>query len=418
MMAPFDPRDLLAYEETIRSARNLRELLHLVVDETPRLLRIANAFLLRRDRRGRWRIDAATGVSAVEPDAPAVRELEAAFAPPARDVALEGRQAHIVSLDDREGRPLARLALVSARPLGAEARSLVERLRGVWVQALLSFGCRAARPRRTRLVAWTVPIVAAAALAWPVPLVALAPYEIVAREPVIVAAPLDGAVAAVHVADNARVAPGAVLAELESGELRAAAQVAERRLDLAEARLRAARQARFGGEGDNDVDEAAAEARVARAERDRARHRLSRAVIRAPREGVALHGGRAAWRGRPVRAGERILELADPRAVEARLELAVSDAVVLAEGARVRLFPDADPTDVRGGEVSRVSYLPRATPDGRLIYPLAARVEGTPRTGAPRIGARGIARLSGPDVPLALWLLRRPVAWTRRFVGW
>lgn len=407
-----EPRDLLAYEDTIRSAATPRELIHLVVDETPRLLRLANAFFLRLDGRGRWRIDAATGVSAVEPDAPAVRELEAAFATGDKDVNLPGRTAHLVTLRDRGDHLLARVALVSARPLPAEARAVVERLEALWSQALLSFGYRAPHRARPRLVAITAPLAAMVALAWPVPLVALAPYQIVPREPVVVTAPLDGAVAALHVPDNARVAAGAVVAELEAGELRSALAVAERRLDLASARLREAEQSRFGNRA-VDVEAAAAERDVAIAERDRHRMRLARAVIRAPLGGVALHSGRAAWRGRPVRAGERILELANPKAVEARLELSVSDAVVLAEGTPARLFPDADPTDVRDAAVTRVSYLPDATADGRLIYELRARVDGTPR-----IGARGVARLAGRKVPLALWFLRRPIAWTRQFAGW
>ena len=410
--ARIDPRDLLAYEETIRSGATLRELVHLMVDETPRLLGLANALFLRLDRRGRWRIDAATGVSAVEPDAPAVRELEAAFASPEREIALGDRTGRIVTLHDRGGAAMARLVLVSAKPLDARARVMVERFEGLWAHALLSFGYRAPARRRTRLLAITLPILAAAALAWPVPLVALAPYEIVAREPVVIAAPLDGAVAELVAPGNGRVGAGTVLARMETGELRAALDVAERRLDLAAARLRAAEQSRFGGRV-ADVEAAAAELSVARAERDRHASRLQRATIRAPREGIALHSGRAGWRGRPVRAGERILEIADPEEVEARLELGVSDAIVLDEGARARLFPDADPTNVAAAKVSRVSYLPQTTADARLIYELRASVEGSPR-----IGSRGIARVSGPDVPLVLWLLRRPIAWTRQVVGW
>ena len=407
-----EPRDLLAYEDTIRSARTLRELVHLIVDETPRLLRLANAFFLRLDRRRRWRIDAATGLSAVEPDAPAVRELEERFAAADVDLALEDRAARLVTLRARDGRPLARVALVSAHPLRADARALLDRLATLWAHALLSFGYKAARRRGTRLFALGAPLALTAALACPVPLVALAPYEIVARDPIVVTAPHDGALAILHVPDNARVAPGAILAELEAGELRSALAISERRLELTRARLRSAEQSRFGGER-RDVEEAAAAVTVARAERDRHRTRLARAVIRAPASGVALHDGRAAWRGRPVQAGERILELADPSAVEARLELSVSDAVVLEEGAAAQLFPDADPTNILTATVSRSSYLPEATADGRLIYELRADVAGTAR-----IGGRGVARVAGPDVPLLLWLLRRPIAWMRQAAGW
>ena len=412
-----DERAVLAYEAALREAGNRHELERLIVDDAPRLVGCLNAFLFRRDRRGRRRMILATGLSAVEPQAPAVRETEALAAdlpPQIGRTHVNGRDALGFALVDRQERELAFVVLVGAGWFDAGQRRMAARLRTVWSHALLSFGARPARPAWPRAIRLCLAGALLGALAWPVPLVALAPYEIVARDPAILASTMDGAVAEIVVPDNAHVKAGTVIATLEQGELRSGLDVAERRLELALAQLRGAEQARFAhGRDRPDIDTATAEHAVATAERDRHRSRLDRSVLRAPQGGIVLHGGREEWRGRPVRAGERIAAIASPDRIEARLELAVADAVVLSKGATASLFPDADPLGSLSARVTRVSYLPQTTGDGRLIYTLRASVEGRPR-----IGQRGVARVTGESVPLALWLMRRPVTWLRQTFGW
>lgn len=55
----------------------------------------------------------------------------------------------------------------------------------------------------------------------------------------------------------------------------------------------------------------------------------------------------------------------------------------------------------------------RGLPGGQLAYRLDARFDEAP----PRIGLRGTAKLFGERAPLALYLLRRPLAGLRQSVG-
>ena len=394
---------LLRHEAHLRRAPDPDAAMRLIVDTGPALLGCERAFLFR-PRRGRWRLHAATGVSEIEPNAPAVRALEAG--------PDEGGGVR-VELVDRKGCAFARVAFPNAR--SAEQRATAETLAEVWSQALLALGCRA--PRRAGRRTVLLPVVGGAALLAlvlvRVPVMTLAPYEIVAREPVPVTAPLDGVVEGLDLEPDALVRAGQRIGAIDPRDLRAELSLAQGRLDLAAARLETARQTGFrtGGSG-SDVILARAEHAVAASERDIHGERLRRTVLKAPRAGVLLHDGRDRWRGRPVRAGERIARIANPDDVEAAIELAVSDATQVREGAPVRLFPDGALRSL-AARVSRVSYLPRATADGRLVYPVAARPDGTPR-----IGARGTARIAGERVPLAVWLGRRPWTALRQRMGW
>ena len=393
--------DLLRYEEALRAAPDRIGLVRAVADLTPDLLGI-DRLLVLRGRPGRWRVEAASHVSVIEPQAPRVRALEA-----------EANAGALVVLPllDRKERALGAVAIEDGDALDAPRRALLERLQGVWTQAWLAQGARAARapvPMAAR-GAIVTGIVAAGFV--PVPLVALAPFEIAPADPVVVAAPMDGVIERLAVASDSVVAKGEPLALFDARELEAEAALAERRLGLAHSRLEAAAKRNFRAAPDGEVILARAERDIAKVERERHAARLARARLVAPTAGIVLHSGRDEWAGRPVRTGERIARIADPTRVEARLEVALADVLAIEEGAAARLFPDGSGKAV-GATVDRVSYLPRPMADGRLVYSLAARPERLLR-----IGLRGTARIEGRKVALWTRIFRRPWIAARQRLG-
>ncbi|MND64157.1 hypothetical protein D3C80_554840 [compost metagenome] len=114
-----------------------------------------------------------------------------------------------------------------------------------------------------------------------------------------------------------------------------------------------------------------------------------------------------------MQTGERLLEIADPAEAELRIELPVADAIDLAPGAEVALFLDSDPLHRHSAQLERAAYQAQTTPAGQLAYRLDARFSAGP----PRIGLRGTAKVFGQRAPLALYLLRRPLAALRQAVG-
>lgn len=249
----------------------------------------------------------------------------------------------------------------------------------------------------------------------PIPLSALAPAEIVAADPFIVAAPLDGIIADIPVASNSAVSKGDLLFKIDDTELAGRETIAREALAVATARERRIRQAAFSDPAARrELAETEAARRVAEAEFRQAERRLARTEVRATRGGVALFEQPDQWIGQPVATGERIMQIADPGAVELRVELPVADAVLLANRLPFRLFLEGRPFDQIDGRITGAGYRAEVTADHRLVYVLTGRLNDTDGL---RIGMRGTAQIVGDKVALGYYLFRRPMAALRQRFG-
>ena len=115
--------------------------------------------------------------------------------------------------------------------------------------------------------------------------------------------------------------------------------------------------------------------------------------------------------------GERILEIADPAAIEAKIELPVADAIALSPGARVKIFLDSDPLHPWGAAVKRADYKAKVGENDVVSFRVVASLKDEPGRILPRLGVRGTAQVTGEDVPLGLYLFRRPITFARQWLG-
>jgi hypothetical protein len=128
-----------------------------------------------------------------------------------------------------------------------------------------------------------------------------------------------------------------------------------------------------------------------------------------------VYGSRKDWEGRPVATGERIMQVASPDEVQLRIEMPVKDAIVVRDGAPVRIYLDSDPLKPLSGRLERASFHATPVPGGGLAFTLLAGVD--PGEPLPRIGYRGTAQVFGDRVPLAYYVLRRPLTSLRQWIG-
>jgi multidrug efflux pump subunit AcrA (membrane-fusion protein) len=260
--------------------------------------------------------------------------------------------------------------------------------------------------------------VLAALLFIKVPLRALAPAEIIARDPFVVAAPIDGVIEAIPVEPNQRVEAGVVLVKLAGTALRNRFEVADREVQVAEARLKQSNQIAFSdSRGMHEIGIARAELSLKLAERDFARDLLAKTEIIAPLEGLAIYSDRRELIGQPVAVGERILEIADPARLEARIDLPVADAIALTAGASVTLFLDSDPLRPWPATVRRADYKAKVGENEIVSFRVVASLTPQADRALPRLGVRGTAQLSGDNVSLGLFLFRRPITYVRQWLG-
>ncbi|AHL31557.1 multidrug transporter [Pseudomonas brassicacearum] len=422
----------LDLERQTRAARTPAQLSYSLVNDGQALFGFRHAALLIAGK-----VQAVTGVSAVEPNAPFVAFVEQAVAQSfkqgvlnqARVIAAEGVSESIradwrslsagqvfwLPLIDHQGQVFGGLWLARDLPWTPAEQVLLSQLGDTYSHAWLAL-----QPRKPWRLRWTrkrqVALVALLLLGLLVPVrqSVLAPAEVVPLGGQVVAAPLDGVIAEFLVKPNQTVKNGDLLLRFESTSLKAQADVAQRALGVAEAELKANSQRSFAdAESSSKIDLLAARVEQKRAERNYALELLKRSEVRADRDGIAVFADAERWLGKPVQTGERLMEIADPNQAELRIELAVGDAIALEPGAQVALFLDSDPLQRHLAWLERSAYEAQPTAAGQLAYRLDARFDAT----APRIGLRGTAKIFGDRAPLALYLLRRPLAGLRQSVG-
>lgn len=422
----------LGLEKQARQAASNEQLAFCMVNDGQSLFGFRHAALLIAGK-----VQALTGISLVEPNAPFVAFVERAAGqllgqglldePRAVDAALLDEQSRAdwqalsaarafwLPLKDRGGEVFGGLWLARDQAFNDAEQALLAQLGDMYAHAWLAL-----QPRKPWRLRWPKKKLLAIAgglcllLLLPVRQSVLAPAEVVPQGGRVVAAPLDGVIAEFLVKPNQSVAAGDLLVRFDATSLKAQADVAERALGVAEAELKANSQRAFAdAESSARIDLLAARVEQKRAERDYAGQLLARSEVRAERAGIAVFADAERWTGKPVQTGERLMQIADPAQAELRIELPVGDAIALQPGAEVSLFLDSDPLDRHSARLERAAYEAQATAAGQLAYRLNAAFAEAP----PRIGLRGTAKLFGERAPLAYYLLRRPLAALRQGLG-
>jgi HlyD family secretion protein len=433
-------------EVEARGCADLDALRYAIVNSTRKIANFDQAFLAEPALRGGWTITRASSIATVDRNSLAVRSIEAWIQQSVEkgNAGLsEPRLANLSSDSDVKGQTVATIPFPNALWLPIKARdgsvlaTLIALKRENWRpqhSALLlpladTYGHawnalvpRAAAPAarlrgylsKSRLaIAGSVLAMAAAFV--PVPMSALAPGEIVAADPMLVTAPIDGVIGDILVPPGGWVEKGASLLRFVDVKLRNEVEVAKRNKAVAESRHFKVMQSAVATQKDmQEIGTTKAEFDVAVAELRFAEDMLARSVVRAERPGLLIYSAKSDWVGKPVTVGERLMEIGDPARTEIKIDIPVSDAVALQKDGAVALFLDGDPLTAVEGRVKRMSYRPTLTADQQLAFRVYANFsDGKPR----RIGLRGVARVNSESVSLWFYLFRRPIAALRQKAG-
>ena len=307
---------LLQIEREARHARSEASFRFIVVNETRRLVAYDQAVLWRRQPGGAIRIEAVSGVPDIARETPYIHWLERAIALHATTDGASG--AHLVEPGSiqgqadwpemvngdvlwcpflsRDGELIGGLWLTrSGSDWQTSDRALLERLADAYAhtwQALTGAPPRATRRLADRLLSgrWRMVLVTALLILMLVPVrqTALAPAEVVPLDPLIVTAPMDGVIQAIHVQPNARVAAGELLFSLDDTATRNRHEVALKAAEVAQAEyLRAARKAFQDEASKAELAMLRAEVELRQAEAQYAEELLGRIRVHAERDGIA-----------------------------------------------------------------------------------------------------------------------------------
>ena len=253
-------------------------------------------------------------------------------------------------------------------------------------------------------------------IVWPVHLTVLAPGELVPAQPLVMRAPLDGVIDVFHVQPNQQVKAGQLLFSFDEIVIQSRLEVALQALATAETDYRQTSQmALTDAKFKPQLSALVGKIEERRTEIDYLQEQLSRASAVAPGAGVVLMDDPSEWIGKPVVTGERILRIAvlDDAEVEAWVPLA--DAISMNVGDEVVLYLSASPLSPINATLRYMAHEAVQRPDGAFAYRVRAALSGKT---AHRIGLKGTAKLHGGWVPLSYWVLRRPWAAARAYLGW
>ena len=248
----------------------------------------------------------------------------------------------------------------------------------------------------------------------PVRLTVIGQGELVARQPVVVRAPLDGVIHEFHVAPNQTVKAGDALFSYDNEVVRSRLVMAQQGLASAQADYRQAAQSALSDpRAKFQMAALVGKVQEKQTELKFLSEQVGRTTVTAPQPGVVIFDEVSEWIGKPVQTGERVVRLADPADVELEVWVNLADAVPLSPGDEAKLFFAANPLEAVTAQVRWVGYEAQSRPDGSYAYRLRARLSEA--SGQP-VGAKGTVRLSSGHVPLAYWLLRKPLAVLRGYL--
>lgn len=253
-------------------------------------------------------------------------------------------------------------------------------------------------------------------LLFPVRMTVLAPGELVPANPIVIRAPLDGVIDVFHVQPNQQVAADQILFSFDELVIQSKIKVASQALATAKTDYRQTSQlALFESKSKTQLGLVVGKVEERRAEIEALQEQLSRASVAAPKAGVILMDDPSEWIGKPVAIGERILRIASLDDMEVEAWVPLADAINLKPGDSVTLYLSASPLSPVAASVRYMSHDAVQRADGNFAYRIRAKLDQPTQH---RVGLKGTAKVHGGWVPFVFWMMRRPIATLRAYVGW
>lgn len=431
---------LLLLEAKVREVHTLAELQFLIANETRKLVQCRQILIHRSaPTKSTWRIEKVSSVAQADRNAPLLKwlhkeikanllkanELDAQ----AIKLVLENSNSQenypfkkgiYLPLKDRDGFELGGISLLSEKSISQQDVAIATRLAATYAHAWAALkpvsktGWYLLSKRNFIVVSLIILLLGML----PVPLTVLSPVEIVARDALVIAAPIEGVVEEVFVAPNTIVKKGDALFRYNALDFKNRYDLASRSMAVASARYQRASQSSFGGgDGRRELAITKAEYEVVKEEKSFAASQLALVEVKAQADGIILFTSKNDWVGRPVTIGERVMRLADAQKTEFKIKVPVSDSIILSEDATARIFLDSDPLNPMSAQIVRKSYAAEKQGDEPMAFPVTAKLKDNKRNQELRIGLRGMAQLSGRNVPLAFNLFRKPLSAIRQYLG-
>ncbi len=249
-----------------------------------------------------------------------------------------------------------------------------------------------------------------------VPLRVVAPCEVVAKDPYVISAPLEGIIEQVDVIPGEPVQKDALLASYDARVPLQTLKVAEKQVDIAQKELN--RVMTLGLRDEKSQTELAiANQKLQKeiASLDLAKHHASLLKVLSPIKGIVILDNPEDWRGKPVKVGEKIMVIADQLNTKVKMWIPENDNVVLRFDIPVKVYLNISPET--SYEAKLIYIANESILNEENISSFIAEAEWVNQPSDLKLGLKGTAILYGDNVPLLYYIIRKPWASFRKLTG-
>lgn len=244
----------------------------------------------------------------------------------------------------------------------------------------------------------------------------VAPCEVIPKDPEMIAAPLQGVIKQIVVKPGEYVKKGDLLLTYEDSIVKQELKVAQKQVQIIRSQYDRARLKAFE---DREAMEKIRSLQY-RLEQEKVRLKMAESnaghlEVRAAIDGICMIENSENWRGRPVRIGERIMMLFQSQKNKVKIFLPENDNIRFDRKKPVRVILNADPGSKYEAALSYVAPQTSKNPGGGASF--MAEAEWPAPDSRIKVGSKGSAIVYGEDVCIGYWLLRKPIAGIRDFLG-
>lgn len=251
---------------------------------------------------------------------------------------------------------------------------------------------------------------------WPVRFSVTANAEIVPQQMQVVTVPFGSLISEVFVKPNQLVKKDDLLFSLDKTQLENEYALSVQKLETIRQKLAKTEREAFADPAKrSELNGLKEEIKSKRLEVDYRKQRLAVSDIRAAKDGVLLFSDVNDIVGQPVRAGDKIMVLADPDDIELLIRIPSDSIIDIDEDVHAKFFLNIEPLKSYEVKIQTISYQPTRDSDGILSYKARANIiEEAP---AHKIGLNGTAKVFGDRTVMILNILRRPFIALRNFAS-
>lgn len=258
-----------------------------------------------------------------------------------------------------------------------------------------------------------------------IPLRVIGPCEVVSEDPVRIGAPLDGVIQDIEVKPGEYVHKGTVLFIYNKTVALNELYVSQKNVEIARAELhrltvQALSKANLKPKEREElllsIKAKELELKKEQIQLDLAQYNVNLLNVESPINGVISMQDPEKWEGRAVVKGEEIMMVNDPGQTIVKIWLPEDDLVPLNPEKKAEIFLNIRPETKLSANIFYISDKSVLTEKGIPSFIVEANWD-PPLETQPQLGLKGTAVLYGENVSLFYWIIRKPFAKTRRFLG-